>query len=374
MSIHNSPLDQKIHVCHVASALKGGSEIMISQLVAAQLAAGYRVTLVYSPLRDELVSFRHLFPADVAIVPWAVEREVGLGPDFKAYKQIREILLGLNPGIVHLHNSKAGALGRIVCRLIGIPCIYTPHGLPFLRADIAPWKRALHFAAEWVLALFGGRMIALSQGELAAIRFMPCRKALINNGVDVDAIRHAAKPPDGKKDGGFRIVLSGRIDTPKNPSFVAAVAAQSPEEWDWIWVGEGPLDYDLKAGGRVNITGWVTRDVALSIVQSADVFLQASLWEGMSFALLEAMALERPCVVSNVVGNRDLIMHGSTGYVCEEMSDYLLALNNVASDADKSKELGEAGLRYVRKNFDLEVINRRWDALYKSLLPRPHQN
>jgi glycosyltransferase involved in cell wall biosynthesis len=365
----NNRKSTPFHVCHVASALKGGSEIMVSQLAANQLAHGHRVTVVYSPTRDRLEDFRPLFPRETAFVPWPVGRDVNLRSDIRAYGLIVRILSELQPDIVHLHNSKAGALGRIACRKLRIPCVYTPHGLPFLRKDTAWWKCKLHFTVEWMLALFGGCLVGLSQSEWNAIRSMPCRKALINNGIDTKSISTTASAwPEQYPRKDFRIVLSGRIETPKNPHFVAHLAEQCPEHWEWIWIGDGSLAYALDESGRFKVTGWVSREIALSLVRSADVFLQASLWEGMSFALLEAMALERPCVVSNAAGNRDVIQNGVSGYVCGNIAEYRAALEKLATEPSEARRIGVAAHGYVADNFSLDIVNRRWDELYSDLL------
>jgi glycosyltransferase involved in cell wall biosynthesis len=358
-----------MHICHVASALKGGSEIMLAQLVAAQHAAGHQISLVYSPSRDNLADFRHLFPKSVKFVPWPVEREITLTSDLRAFKSIHDILKRLNPAIVHLHNAKAGAHGRIACWILGIANIYTPHGLSFLRKDIGRLRRNLYFAAEWLLAFFGDRMVALSQGEYDAIRSIPCRKELIGNGLDVDAVRKAASARSGEgSKKGFRVVVSGRIEAQKDPLTVARIASLCPKDWEWIWIGEGSLRPVLESSGRFVITGWVSRETAMSLTRSADVFLQASLWEGMSFALLEAMALGRPCVVSNVVGNRDLIRHRVTGYVCDRLEEYPVVLERIVRHPDEAAQLGATALKYVADNFSLAAITRRWDGLYSETL------
>lgn len=365
----------RLHVCHVASALKGGSEIMVSQLVTAQCIAGHRVSVVYSPVRDRLEDFRHLFPESVEFIPWEVGREISVSRDYRAYGEIRKILGSLHPAIVHLHNAKAGALGRIACRRLGIPCIYTPHGLPFLRRDSSWWKRKLHFLVEWILSLFGGHLVALSPSEYRSVRWMPCATSVIFNGVDVSAIQAlASSAVVDRVDRRFRIVLSGRVETPKNPKGVAEIAARCPSDWEWIWIGDGSLRHFLDEGGRFAVTGWVPREKALALVKSADVFLQASLWEGMSFALLEAMALGRICVVSNAVGNRDLIEDRVTGFVCDNTETYATVLRRVAADSDSAVRMGEAAQQHVAEHCDLNVLLSRWAELYVDVLAQNNAN
>jgi glycosyltransferase involved in cell wall biosynthesis len=232
----------------------------------------------------------------------------------------------------------------------------------------------LHFASEWALALFGGRIVAVSDGEFAAIKFMLCQKSLIYNGVDVDAIRALAVSAAVTPKKHFRVVVSGRIETPKNPFLVARMASQSPENWEWIWIGDGSLRKPLEDSGRFVVTGWVDRPIALALVKSADAYIQASLWEGMSFALLEAMALGRTCIVSNVVGNRDLIKNGVSGYSCDnDEVRFLRILNHVSANPNDAERLGNRALDSVRQRFSLETMVGNWNNLYAKMIVRRHR-
>jgi glycosyltransferase involved in cell wall biosynthesis len=112
----------------------------------------------------------------------------------------------------------------------------------------------------------------------------------------------------------------------------------------------------------------------LALVKSADVFLQASLWEGMSFALLEAMALGRICVVSNAVGNRDLIEDRVTGFVCDNTETYATVLRRVAADSDSAVRMGEAAQQHVAEHCDLNVLLSRWAELYVDVLAQNNAN
>jgi glycosyltransferase involved in cell wall biosynthesis len=365
-----------IHACHVVAGLKGGPEIIVAQLVHMQKLAGHRVSVVYSPLRDKVEDFGPLFPAGVDFIPWPVGREISVRQDLAAYRTLKSILKDMRPSLVHLHNSKAGAHGRIAARSLGIPVIYSPHGLAYLRSDVGKLGRKIFFLMEWILAVLGGRIVASSEGELEAMSAMPSSIALINNGLDVTAVAELAEsgqpylpPPDR-----FRIVVVGRIEEQKNPALVARLAAQSPADWEWIWIGEGAQRAVLESSGRIAVAGWQPRETVLATVRSADVFLQASLWEGMSFGLLEAMSLGRPCVVSNVPGNRDVIRSGKSGFVCDQPDDYMRILSRLAANSGERQKLGAGALNAIATKFSLDAIAKQWDDLYRQLLRMPERS
>jgi len=358
-----------MHICHVVSGLFGGPEVLIAQLASAQRRAGHRLTIVYSSLRDDLTKSRHLFPDDVTFLPWRVRRDVSLRSDWGAYRELRGILGGVAPDIVHLHCAKAGAHGRVACSRLGFPSIYSPHGLPYARLDIGATGRRIYYSIEWILALAGNMTVACSAGEFEAIKKLPGKKALINNSIDIDAINVAISDrvviPRASP---FRIAIVGRIEPQKNPHLVADLARRTPDDWEWIWVGDGAERAIVERDARVKITGWLARPEVLAMVRSSDVLLQATRWEGMPFSVLEAMALKRPCVVSKVSGNRDLITDGVSGFVCGSVEDYVRALMELAKMPDRRVALGEGAFASISRDFDLNAAISRWAELYSRLL------
>lgn len=80
-------------------------------------------------------------------------------------------------------------------------------------------------------------------------------------------------------------------------------------EINFIWIGEGELKTELTSP-NITITGWIKREEALRIIRNVDFFILPSLWEGLPISLLEAMYLRKICLVSDVIGNRDVIKMG----------------------------------------------------------------
>jgi glycosyltransferase involved in cell wall biosynthesis len=358
-----------MHICHVATGFLGGPEVIVRQLVEMQRAAGHRVTLIYGKTHNGFEAGIKQLPSNLEMIGWDAGREISFAKDKAAYRDLVNHLRNLRPDVVHMHNAKAGALGRIACWRLGIRNIYSPHGPAYLRSDAGRFRRFIYFAIEWGLALLSDQLVASSEGEMRAIRAMPGNKHLIHNGVDVAEIkRKASGSPVKPHAGRLRIVISSRVWAQKNPGLVARIAAQSPPEWDWCWIGDGPLRDVLDATGRVDVLGWQEPDAVLATLKTADIYLQASHWEGMSFALLEAMTLGKPCVVSNVPGNQDLVQGGICGFVCDNDQDYLAALETLAQDAVLRRKLGEGSALRIARSFSLDQIAVCWSKLYRGLV------
>lgn len=361
-----------MRIVHVATGFLGGPEVIVRQLIEMQKAAGHRVTLIYGRTHNGFEAGIKQLPPDLDMFPWDAGREISLAKDRLAYRDLIGHLRRLKPDVVHMHNAKAGALGRLACCRLGIRNIYSPHGPPYLRRDIGWLKRFTYFTMEWGLCLVGDQLVASSAGELAATRFLPGHKHLVYNGLDVAGIlRKAAGSPALPHAGRLRIVICGRVWAQKNPALVARIAAQSPSGWEWVWVGGGPLEPVLRQTGRINVLGWQEPEAVLATVRTADIYLQASRWEGMSFALLEAMTLGKPCVVSAVPGNQDLVQPEISGFVCDSDDEYIAALTQLAENMDLRRTLGEGAARTIEESFSLTKVAVDWSHLYRNLAPEP---
>lgn len=108
---------------------------------------------------------------------------------------------------------------------------------------------------------------------------------------------------------------------------------------------------------------------------SADLFVLPSRSEGMSNALLEAMACGLPCVASAVEGNVDLVDDGGTGLLFEAGDPASLArvLQNLAGTPEKWAAMGQRARQAVVEDFDLEMIGQQYQALCGSLLAMPRR-
>jgi glycosyltransferase involved in cell wall biosynthesis len=268
----------------------------------------------------------------------------------------------MRPDVIHLHSSKAGAIGRIAARLAGVPAVYSPHGVSYLRTDVGVSIRTIFFALEWLLGPLGAMTVACSPSELRSIRFIPGRKTIIPNGIDLTSLPALdAAPPHDK----LEVVLCGRITAQKNPDLACHIAALSPPQWRWTWLGDGELQDVVTRAGRIIVAGWQPRAAALARLCASDIMVHTSSWEGMPIAILEGMALGLPIVATNVIGNRDLIVNGKTGFVVDSASDFLAALKTLSESKELRHRMGAAGRARVADEFDQAQLAQRWMVLYK---------
>jgi glycosyltransferase involved in cell wall biosynthesis len=355
-----------MHIIHFCGALRGGPLSAIAEWSRPQVAAGHRVSLVYSPLRDSVEDFRGDLSPQIELLPLAVRRDIHPLSDLQACRAFAALLRKLQPDVVHLHSSKAGAIGRLAAFLTGIAAVYSTHGIAYLRTDVGFATRALFFSFEWLLGLLGSTTVACSASELHAMRFIPGRKISIPNGVDLASLSPPARKLTNDR---LEIMLCGRVTVQKNPALACAIASKSPVDWRWTWLGDGEQREFVERSGRIDVTGWQPRAAALAHLGNGDILVHTSSWEGMPIAILESMALELPVVATNVVGNRDLIIDGETGFVAHDEVSFLAALKTLSESRELRHKMGRAGRRRVEREFDQAKLAQRWIELYQRILP-----
>ena len=338
----------------------------MNQLLKDQQLAGHDVSVVYSSMRDDPEVLRVAFGPSINLIAWSVGREISVWQDVQAAQSLNRILHEISPDIVHLHCSKAGFVGRFVCRARGLPAIYSPHGISMLRRDISFFTRALYFVLEAAAALTGIPIVACSADELRSLRWLPADSLLFPNSVNVNEItKGGTRVANGNTDV-FRVAICGRITVARAPERIARIAASAPDGWEFWWIGDGEIRSVLD-NSRVQILGWKSPDEVLHLLSQADVLLPPSHWEGMSMAVLEAMSLRLPVVASDIVGNRALVQHGVTGFLVSDDAQYLPSLCKIASDSQLRHTMGEAGQKRISDNFNALHISAKWRELYETI-------
>lgn len=142
-------------------------------------------------------------------------------------------------------------------------------------------------------------------------------------------------------------------------------------------IGQGALRDRLAtlAAGNPNIRllGRVPNDRLPEELGKATAFVFPSLYEGHQKTLLEAMACGLPVIASDVLGIREIVNHGETGWLCQTDSESIRAgIQAVLSDAELRQRLGRNARRYIVEHFALDQLLEQELALYRRLLTEAH--
>lgn len=361
-------------ILHISQPLAAGVGQYLAQTIAAQIAAGHAVVLAHAVSNDtpsEAVlneryaglSRRVVVPLVNAISPW----QDGLG-----VLALMRLLRQEKPDVIHLHSSKAGIIGRVAARLSGVRAavFYSPHGFAFLREDVSPWKQRWFLRLEQWAAKLGGSLVACSATEAALAKTVVChpRVAFIENAVELDAVPQTA----GIAADEVLVLNAARACYQKAPWRFKVVADQCADlSAKFVWIGAGDREADLgpnfaqnASGSTVLVTGWLTQERVFDYLQQGGVFLMPSLWEGMPLALIEAQAAGLPAVVSNVVGCKDVVIDGVTGFVCDDDASLVARTRQLIADPDLRATMSRNAIEMVRPRFLAQRLNDELLALY----------
>lgn len=263
--------------------------------------------------------------------------------------------------VIHLHSSKAGALGRLV-RLFTrrrTRVFYSPHGFAFLREDIPKATRKAVQLAELALApLSHGLILTCPSEQRIAEQALRSKKTFrVTTGVDEKTILPSqgerlpiTLEPSAKPQMRPKVGIVARVTYQKAPWRFKLVADALSGYADFIWIGSGSPDQEALWLGEHQTTGWLSQGELSKALEELDVFLFPTLWEGMPLALLQAQAAGIPAVVSNVVGNRDAVLDGETGYVCDSNEELILRTKQLIEDSDLRQRMSAASSERAYKH------------------------
>jgi glycosyltransferase involved in cell wall biosynthesis len=284
--------------------------------------------------------------------------------------------------LVHLHSSKAGAVGRLALASLGRqrpPSVFTPHGWSWL---VGGWLAPVYRLTERIMLPVTTAVVAVSAEERAhgraVLGFRADRIVVNPNGVDVARFR--PQGPVAGRAGGPLAVCIGRLCHARAPDVaVAALARMSTPGVRLRLVGEGPdraaIENQIRAlglEGRVELAGFQPDPAAH--IRAADVVLVPSRYDGMALVLLEAMACGAAIVATRVAGSAILEGAGVLVPVADartlaEEADALLA------DTGRRRSLGQAARERVAEQYSLERslegILRLWQDLGARPAPSP---
>jgi glycosyltransferase involved in cell wall biosynthesis len=278
-------------------------------------------------------------------------------------KAVAKRLLGCSYDVVHAHNvpsapAMRAARGGRVLTLHGVFSEQVGYLHGGLAGRLGAW--AERKALGWADAV-----TAVSRSVAERYRGLGFEVLHVPNAIDP-----ADLPREGVRLGERQVVYCGRLSREKGVDLLLEVARRVNALL--VIVGGGPLERELRElasdNPRVRFTGPLPRGEALRIVKGSDVFVLPSRHEGLSTALLEAMAMGVPVVATRVGGNTELVEHGETGLLVDpEPGQLAEAVSLLLEDRDLARRLAEKAARVVEEKYSWPVVYRQYLDVYGSV-------
>lgn len=354
----------------------GGTGYQVSAICNGLDPSRFEVQLAYSvrrgssPAEYEALtrgarSFHH--------VPEMV-REIMPFLDILAWLRLYRLFRRLKPDVVHAHSSKAGFLARTAAWAAGIPRIYySPRGYSFLQTDRGRLSRLLYRSLERAISWIG-EVVAVSESEAELARKVAwARNVRVVRDAYLGEIERDPVSPLASG-GPVLICASGRLSYPRHPEAFARLARRLSDcraQARCVWIGGGELERELRElirdlglDGKLELTGWLSREDALARLRQADVLVHYSRWEGLPNAVLEAMALGKPVVASDIPANRELVKDQENGFLARGEKELFERAVQLVDDPALRARLGERGRAIVRAEYSRERLMRELSELY----------
>lgn len=357
-----------MRVLHLVESFGGGVLTSVSQLCNIQAEGAYEVYLAHSMREETPLDFKNGLNPKVKTIKINVVRNINLIKDIFSLYEIWKLIKNVNPDIIHLHSSKAGFLGRIAAFFAAKKArkvFYSPRGFSFLQTSESKLKRFLYFLFEKIGTFFGGTIVACSQGEALVAQRLTSRKiAVVENAVDIKLI--PCKTNYQKNKSTLKIGTLGRLCPQKNPLLFKKLAEKflDNDTIQFYWVGGGEDVYKLNNIPNLQVTGWLPRKDALKFLSDLDIYVQTSLWEGMPLSVIEAMCSGVPAVVTDIIGNHDVVDHGQTGFLVKDVKELKEFVDLLIRDWQLRIEMGSNARQQGIQRFNLKRLEENINKLY----------
>ncbi len=303
--------------------------------------------------------------------------------DISIWKKVRSFLTEQRIDIVHVHGTRANTNVMWAARRLGLPLIYTIHGWSF-HDGLNPLIKRARIAAEKYITRKAQVNICVSDSnrETGIKTFGRFDSVVIKNGVNPVKFNPGAEYPDVKAAYGIpagQLVIGyiARMTLQKDPVGMLegfSLALQQFPDMKLLMIGEGELkEAALEAARRLNITDHVIfdnfRQDVPAVLNGVDIYCLPSLWEGFPIGVLEAMAMGKAVIASDVDGTREAVTDGDNGLLVPAKNSETLAaaIVKLAKDKTLRGQLQQRAMDTIRSKYTVSGMTRQIEKIYQQL-------
>jgi glycosyltransferase involved in cell wall biosynthesis len=373
-------VEKKIAILLVIDGLEfGGGERVFLQLVSG-LKDRYRVSVATNTTGKFAQELNKL---DIQIFSVDMSRQLSLRP----IRQIRDIILQNRIALVHSQGARADFFARLAGRMANSPHILCTVAMPVEGFDVTPLRKQIYRFIDRFSENYVDRFLVVSD---ALKHFFTVERGIstervvrIYNGIELYEYQPNLKGNNLRNEWGIPdaepiVGAIGRLVWQKGfehlikaaPEILAAV----PEAW-FLLVGKGPLRPNLEAlarelniSERIIFTGF--RSDIKEILSTIDILVIPSLLEGFPIITLEAMAMAKPIVATQLSGITEQISGDLEGILVPPKNPEALgaAVVSLLQDRKLASRLGAAARSRVEMCFSVEQMVRETEKVYLSVL------
>jgi len=305
--------------------------------------------------------------------------------DVRKWGAVKKYLKEKQVQLIHAHGTRASSNVLWAARSLGIPVVYTIHGWSF-HPDQQPLLRKLRIAGERYITRRTAVNISVSEANKASGKenISSFQSTLVNYGIDQTRFSPSAVMKDVRAELGIGrekllVLFIARFTLQKQPLAMIRgfrEALQRVPGMHLLMVGDGELKAEAvqlskELGLDKDITFVTFRQDVPDVLAAADIFVLPSLWEGLPIGLLEAMAMGKAIIASDVDGTGEVLKNGVNGILIRTgnlVGELTEALAGLAQDPDSRKKFQERVIETINEKFNVITMTRAIETIYDDVL------
>ncbi|HZL49888.1 MAG TPA: glycosyltransferase family 4 protein [Terracidiphilus sp.] len=306
-------------------------------------------------------------------------------------RRVREIVTDGDYDVVHVHTPVAAFIVRAALRKRGPrpKVVYTAHGFHFHPSG-SVWKNRIFIALEKLAGKWTDALVTINDEDYEAakrLQIVPLDRLSFMPGIGIDVNHYSKEAISDRqlsqlrqdlnlKDSGCIFLQVAEFIPRKRHCDLLRAFSQLKCPAALLLAGPGPLQTDMqKLAERLGIASRVRflglrKDIA-ALIRLANVVVLPSQQEGLPRSVMEAMAMGKPVIGSDIRGVRDLLKDGrGVLFPVGNVGALTAAMTSLAEDPKACRDFGSAGLKAIQ-NYDIKLILSHHDELYQGLLICP---
>jgi glycosyltransferase involved in cell wall biosynthesis len=351
----------------------GGAQVHLLRLVDALVAGGYEIEIVCLGGLDESLIEAHN-KIKIHKINMKSIRNICF---FKGFLNLISLLKERKPSIAHTYLNTANVFGILAAKIANIPVVITS------RRDMGHYRTKRIGLLEEIMDKFANAIVCVSKSSknklIVKQGFNPDKVKVIHNGVNISIFKRSEI---NKRINNFLIVgmVSAFDRVVKGDCYFIYAAEEvlkNRKDVKFVLIGNGPIRKSLEEHViRKGIAEYFEFKGKSNNVQEElgnfDIFVIPSLSEGISNAVLEAMAMEIPVVATSVDGNLEIIEDGVSGFLVSPKDSSAIAnkILEILNSPTKMKEVGCRAREIIIEQFSINKMTKNYVELYENELKK----
>ena len=304
--------------------------------------------------------------------------------DVTKWVEVKALIRSEGVDLVHAHGTRASSNTLWAARHLNIPLIYTIHGWSF-HNDQHPLVRKLRIWGErWITNRSSVNIAVSASNRASGLEQIPGLEAVvINNGIDQQKFSPGRSFKNIRAELGIPadvvlVLFIARFTAHKQPlTLIRAFreALRAMPGMRLLMVGDGDqreegLQLVSELGLEAAVSFQAFRQDVPDILAAADIFVLPSLWEGLPIGLLEAMAMGKAVIATEVDGTKEVVRPGENGLLVEpgNVSALAAALVKLGGDPALRDMLRQRALDTIRRQFNAADMTREIERVYSRVI------